>query len=187
MPINKKNLIFAVLYCLPLLLPAAVHAQDISIVYSASKERQGAYLVDIGLNLQIDEEIINALRHGVSLDIDIELEVRQVRKWLWNKLIKQTTLHYQLQHHPLSGDYLVINLDDRERRQFQTLDKALDYLGSVKDYTLIEKDKLSKDSKYIGLVKAELNIEELPPPLQPATYGSSQWHLESQWYEWPIK
>jgi hypothetical protein len=187
MHINKTNLIFAVLYCLPLLLPVAARAQEISVVYAASKERQGFYLVDIGLNLQIDEEIINALRHGVSLDIDIELEVRQERKWLWNKLVKEAILHFQLQHHPLSDDYVVINLDNTGRQQFQTLDKALDYLGSVKDYTLIEGDKLSRDKNYIGRVKAELNIEELPPPLQPATYGSSQWHLESQWYEWPIK
>jgi hypothetical protein len=187
MPINKKNLLFAVLYCLPLLLPLAARAQEITVVYAATKERQGSYLVDIELNLQIDKEIINALRHGVSLDIDIDLEVRQERKWLWNKLVKEVTLRYRLQHHPLSDDYVVKNLDNTERRQFQTLDEALDYLGSVKDYTLIEKDKLSKDKNYIGFVKAELNIEELPPPLQPATYGSSQWHLESQWYEWPIK
>ena len=187
MPTNIKNLILAVLCCLPLLLPIATRAQDISIVYAASKERNGVYLVDIGLNLQIDEEIINALRHGVSLDIDIELEVKQERKWLWNKLIKEATLHYQLQHHPLSDDFLVINLDNSSRQQFQTLDEALDYLSSVKDYTLIEGDNLSAGRKYIGLVKAELNIEKLPPPLQPATYGLSQWHLESQWYEWPIK
>lgn len=173
--------------CLCLLLPFTARAQELSVAYAASKLRGEVYLVDIGLNLQIDANIINALQHGVSLDIDIEMEVRQERKWLWNKLVQEATLHYQLQHHPLSDDYLVVNPEERSRRQFQTLDQALDYLSSIKDYTLVEAGKLSADNSYIGLVKAEVNIEELPAPLQPATYVSSQWHLESQWYEWPIK
>lgn len=187
MLIDRHNLIPGVLCCLILLLPITSRAQDISVEYATSREDNAIYLVDIGLKLQLDDQITEALQHGVSLDIDIDLEVRQERKWIWDKLITETTLQYQLQHHPLSDAYLVTNLDADTREQFQTLSEALAYLGSVNNYPLIESEKLLEDKNYIGLVRAELNIEELPPPLKPATYVSSQWHLESDWYEWVFR
>jgi len=144
-------------------------------------------MVNIGLELHMSDDIREALRHGVSLDIDVHMEVRLKRKWLWDKLVKEVTLHYKLQHHPLSDVYLVTHLDDHSREQFQTLDQALEYLGMIRNYPLIGAGKLKKDRKYQGWVKAELNIQELPPPLQTATYVTSRLHQESKWYEWALR
>lgn len=184
---ERHKLIRGVLCCLFLLLPVTTRAQDISVEYATSREEQAVYLVDVGLKLQLDDEIIQALQHGVSLDIEIDLQVRRTRKWIWDKLIRETTLHYRLRHHPLSDAYLVTNMDTDTREQFQTLNEALSRLGSIDDYPLIDAEKLQEGRQYTGLVRAELNIEELPPPLQPATYVSSRWHLESDWYEWVFR
>lgn len=180
-------LIAGILCCLSLLLPSLAHAQGISIDSATSKERNAVYMVNIGLELQMSDEIREALRRGVSLEIDVHMEVRLKRKWLWDKLVKEVTLHYKLQHHPLSDVYLVTNLDNNSREQFQTLNEALDYLGAIRNYPLIGEDELEKDRKYQGWIMAELNIQELPPPLQTATYVSSRLHQESKWYEWALR
>jgi len=163
------------------------HAQGISIDSASSREKNAVYMVNIGLDLQMSDEIREALSHGVSLEIDVHMEVRLKRTWLWDKLVKEVTLHYKLQHQPLSDVYLVTNLDDKSREQFQTLNEALDYLGTVRNYPLIGEDELEKDRQYQGWVKAELNIRQLPPPLQTATYVSSRLHQESKWYEWALR
>jgi len=187
MRINRHSLILGILYCLPLLTPVAARAQEISVEYATSHVNNGTYLVDVRLKLRLNDEIINALHHGVSLNIDVNMEVRRERKWIWNKLIKKVILHFRLQHHPLSDDFVVTNLDSGAREQFHMLDEALDYIGAINNYPLIDKTRLSGHNSYIGLVSAELNIENLPPPLQPSTFISSRWHLESQWYEWVFR
>lgn len=187
MRINRHSLILGILYCLPLLVPVAARAQEISVEYATSHVNNGIYQVDVRLKLRLNDEIINALQHGVSLNIDVYLQVRRERKWLWNKLIKEVTLHYRLQHHPLSDDFVVTKLGSGVREQFHKLNEALDYIGIIDNYPLIDKARLSKNYSYIGLVSAELNIENLPPPLQTSTLISSRWHLESHRYEWVFR
>lgn len=184
--ISRNTSIF-LLCSLLLLVPAPSWGQDITIKYANGWERDGLYLVDISIELELDEKIINALKHGVSLSFDVELQIRRQRRWVWDKLIEEARLKYELYHHPLSDDYLITNLNDGGREQFQTLDEALKYLGSIRNFPITVARKITGDKNYIGLIKAELNIEELPPPLQPISYVSSDWHLKSQWYEWIIR
>lgn len=184
---TRNKLIATLLYSLLLLPSPGAWAQEISVEYAAGHERRGMYLIDIRLRLNLDDNMTEALQHGVSLELDVEIEIRQERKWLWNKYIDGTMLRYQLEHHPLSGNYLVIDRDDNTRMQLQTLEEALDYIGSIENLPVVEAERLQDDENYIGLVRAELNFEELPPPLQPATYVSPRWQMESQWYEWVVR
>ena len=186
----KNNIVtfhYAATCLIGLLLSGVAFAQGISIEYATSKPRENTYVVDAKLTFEFDDEVLNALKHGVSLDIKIIIRLKQERKWLWDKLIKEDVLNYQLQYHPLSTNYLATDIITGKREQFQTLDEALAYLGSVKNHSLIDKNKLNVENNYVGLIKAELNIESLPPPLQPVAYVSSEWQLESQWYEWVIR
>lgn len=187
MQIPRQISLIVLICSLSCLYSPLSRSQEISIEYATGRDRDAMYLVDVNLALQLDEEILTALRHGVSLEIDVELEIRRERKWIWNKLLKQATLRYQLEHHPLSDDYVVTYINENTREQFQTVDEALHYLGSIKSYPIIEMDRISGEETYLGFARAELNIEELPPPLKPIAYVSSEWHLESQWYEWIIR
>ena len=177
-----------VLICISgLILSGQVLAQGINVEFATSKPREDAYVLDARVTFIFDDEVLNALEHGVSLAIDFYIRVEQERKWLWDKTVAEHMLGFELQYHPLSNNYLVIDSETGEREQFQTLGEALIYLGSIKNYNLVKKDKLIDKKSYRGLIKAELNIESLPPPLQTAAYVSSQWQLESQWYEWVIR
>ena len=170
-----------------LVFPGLIYAQHIDIGFATSQCKAGTCFVNARINFDFDDEVLNALEHGVSLDIHVYLRLVQNRKWLWNKVITENTLRFELQYHPLSNNYLVTDLDSGQRQQFQTLEEALVYLGSIKNKQFAEKVELDNDKNYRGRIKAELNIESLPPPLQTAAYVSSQWQLESQWYEWIIR
>lgn len=188
MMIQGGHKAFGFLFCsLLLLAPLPAWSQEIIINYASGRERDGLYLVDINVEMKLDEKIVSALRHGVSLSFGVELQIRQQRAWLWNKLIEEARIEYELRHHPLSDDFLVTNTENGNGEQFQTLAEALKHLGSIRNFPATVSRKLKGEADYIGLVRAELNIEELPPPLQPISYVSSDWHLQSQWYEWNIR
>ena len=186
---KKNSKFYCCVFVLFLDLSLSVHAyaQDINVEYATSQLKDNACFVDARITFDFDDEVLNALEHGVSLAINISLRLEQERDWLWDKLILETILNFELQYHPLSNNYLIVNLDSGHREQFQTLEEALIYLGTIKNFRFASKDDLVDKKKYRGLIKAELNIESLPPPLQTAAYVSSQWQLESQWYEWVIR
>lgn len=184
----KTNVCRHVIYCLAgLFLSMAVNAKGISVEYATGNVNDNVYSVNARIAFNFDDEVLNALNHGVSLAINIYMRLLRKRDWLWDKLMREDVLEFELQYHPLSNNYLVINTSTGQREQFQSLEEALNFLGSIKNYRLAHRDELEKENNYRGQIKAELNIESLPPPLQPTAYVSSQWQLESQWYEWVVR
>lgn len=161
--------------------------RGIEIDYAGSTLESNIYLMDARIVYHFSDETRKALDHGVSLQIDIELRVKKHRPWLWDKTVTTTELNFMLEHHPLSGNYLVTNLANGRKRQFQDLTGALDFLGTIKNHPLIPRNLLASDGKYIAQIRAGLNIQALPAPLRPLAYVSSKWQLASPWHDWTIQ
>lgn len=159
----------------------------IDIKHASGTLNKDTYYVDAYIQYQFSEETQEALEHGIALQIDINLDVKKQRKWLWDKKIKSTTMSYRLEHHPLSGHYQVTNLNNYHRKHFQNIQGALSSLGLIKNFPLFNTIILMPDSVYIAQIKAKLNIQTLPAPLRLLAYVSSNWHLASPWYEWVIQ
>ncbi|MBI4005141.1 MAG: DUF4390 domain-containing protein [Gammaproteobacteria bacterium] len=161
--------------------------KGIEIDYLTGVVNGDVYTIDAYILYDFGTEVREALDHGVALQIDTEFRVIQRRQWIWDKTIASKVLSYRLEHHPLSGHYLVTNLIEGSRRQFQRLEAALKFLGTIKDYPLVARELLLPDNIYIALIRARLNIRTLPAPLRPLVYVSSKWRLASPWQEWIIQ
>ena len=145
------------------------------------------YLINANIQYRFGEEIQDALDHGIAIQIDIHLLAKQQRKWIWDKIIKSSTISYRLEHLPLSDHYQVTNLRNYHRKHFQNLPVALNYIGLIKDYSLLERGVFNPNENYLARIRAQLNIHELPAPLRLLAYVSSTWRLNSPWYEWVIQ
>lgn len=166
--------------------PAAA-ARDIVIEHAGTELVDGNYRADARIRYELDENTLVALEHGVILDIRVTFRVRRERKWLWDPVVAESAVQFRLQHHPLSDDYVVHNLELDERHQFPSAEAALKYVGTIDNRPLIEAATLDEESSYTGLVRAQLNPVSLPAPLQPAAYVAGTWRLESSWYEWVVR
>lgn len=197
-----------ILCCLA--MTPCVLAEGIVISHASSKLTADVYQLDAKLEFNFDPEMIDALEHGVSISIDINILIKRKRKWLWDPKVKEEMLSFRLEQNPLSDRYLVTNLNKNQDksletpttvetkppagqtagsppenvRQFQTLDEALNYLGTIDNHFLLPRSVLSMDEKYICMIKAELNTETLPPAIRPIAAVSKKWQLDSPWYEW---
>jgi hypothetical protein len=160
---------------------------SIEIKHAGGEFVEENYLVSAIFKYHLGKEIQEALDHGIALQIDILLYAKQQRKWIWDTTIKSSTMSFRLEHHPLSGHYQVTNLDNYYRKHFQNLQSALDHIGLIKKYTLLERSKLNPDKIYIARIRARLNIQNLPAPLRLLAYVSSQWSLNCPWHEWIIQ
>jgi len=170
-----------------LFIPTSAWSQGIEFEQLESTLVGGIYLLDARIKYDFNDEILEALEHGVSLRIDIIIRIKKVRKWLWDRKISEDVINLKLERHPLSNHYLVSNLNSGNRHQLQTLDEALTVLGTIKNYKLIKAGDLKEGRKYTGDIMAKLNIESLPPPLRPVAYASEKWQLKSPLHKWVIK
>jgi uncharacterized protein DUF4390 len=145
------------------------------------------YLLNADIQFHFSKEALKALEHGIALQIDIEIQAKQIRKWLWDKKIREEVLSQRLEHHPLSNQYLVTDLNTGIKRHFHSLDRALEFLGSINDHPFLEHANLKQEQIYTAQVRARLNTESLPAPLRLSAYIASDWKLSSPWYKWTIQ
>ena len=162
-------------------------AEGIEVEHAGSELVGGMYQLDARIRFDFGEEILVALRHGVELNIEVVIRARRERKWLWDPIESDQVLKFRLQHHPLSNDYVVTDLNGDVAHQFASEAAAIRFLGMIQNRPFLALADVREDSVYTGYVRAKLNIDLLPPPLQPAAYASKEWRLQSPWYEWVIR
>ncbi len=170
-----------------LVLPATVRAQDPPFtirsahIYLDNK----VYLVNANIHYSLTRPVLDALRNGVPLTIELRIELIQNRDWpWWNETIAVIKQRYRLRYFALAQHYVLRNLNMGTESSYQTLGAALEALGRLKELPLIDQNLLPAGENYVARMRVALDIESLPTPLRLLAYLSSRWRLTSEWYTW---
>lgn len=162
------------------------HAAGFEVINAATRLESGVYRLDAQIEYRFSPAALEALQNGVPLTIDIEMEVRRRRSWVWDETVHALTQRFQLEYHALSQQYLVGNLNSGERRAFPTRTAALGFMGRIQDFPLLDRSLLAENERYEGALRVRLDIEALPAPLRLFAYLSDDWRLTSEWRAWPL-
>lgn len=162
------------------------HAAGFEVINAATRLEAGVYRLDAQIEYRFSKAALEALQNGVPLTVDIEMEVRRRRSWLWDETVYALTQRFQLEYHELSQQYLVSNLNSGERRAFPTRTAALGFMGRIQNFPLLDRSLLTEGERYEGALRAQLDIEALPAPLRLLAYLSDDWRLTSEWHTWPL-
>ena len=184
------SLVFFLLvaYLLVQPLPGFAETQGINIRNVDGTMLENTYMINADVDYHFSPETQKALIHGVPLQFDTRITVKKQRSWIWDKTLNAVVFKYKVQYHPLSGYYLVTNMQNGEHQQFKNLPGVVDSLGKLKNYPLISRNALDADTgEYYGQISVKLDIQSLPAPLRPLAYISTQWHLSSPTYAWSIR
>ena len=152
-----------------------------------SYERNEHFLVDATFELDFSDEVLEALKHGIPIQVHVDCEVRTSRKWVPDKTINALEYSYQLLHQPLTEDYLTVNLKTGLRQSYDNLSAALVQIGHLENISLINKKSLAEDEVYKGRIRMYLDLDSLPTPMRPQVYFMKNWDISSDWHEWVIK
>ena len=183
---NRGRAWLAVLLLAWLALPVmATDDHDFVIKSIETSLADNVWRLDAKIDYRFSEAALNALRNGVPLLIQLDIQVRQ-KRWYWNLTLAELTQGYLLLYHALSDTYIVHNLNSGTQEHFRNLDDALASLGHIRNLPLIDAKLLAPDKEYEVRLRAHLDIESLPAPMRPMAYISSDWDLDSGWYTWPL-
>ena len=157
-------------------------------VRSASTELiNGVLTLDARLQLVLSSEALAALESGVTLTIEMQVQVIRVKKYLVDSVDAELAIRYELEYRPLSQRYIVRNLNSGNQDTFATLYSALNSLGRVQGLPVIDDALLLPDRPYRLRLRAMLNTQQYPATLRLLFFWRGQWQLQSEWFEWTLE
>ena len=145
------------------------------------------YRLDARLQLVLSTDALEALNAGVPLTIELQTQIIRVRRFYLDEVEADLATRFELEYRPLSQRYIVRNLNSGEQSSFATLFSALNNLGRITSLPVIDAALLDPDSGYRIRVRAMLQTQQYPAPLRLLFFWRSEWHLQSEWYEWILK
>ena len=161
-------------------------AADFRVVDANTQLDKGVYLLNATLKLRFPDGPLDALQNGVPLIIDLDIQVFRQREWLWDEIAAQLQQRFRLEYHTLSRQYVISNLNSGEMKSFSDLKLAIDFLSRIEGFPLLDASLLPRGGSYLVRMRATLDIEALPVPLQLVAYLSPEWRISSEWYTWPL-
>ncbi len=147
----------------------------------------GVHTLDARLQLILSSEALAALESGVTLSIELQMQVIRVRRFLIDEVEAELAVRYQLEYRPLSQRYIVRNLNSGNQDSFATLYSALNNLGRIQGLPVIDDALLVPDRPYRLRVRAMLNTQQYPATLRLLFFWRGQWQLQSEWFEWYLE
>jgi len=172
-----------------LLTPAHAKDKDEAFTIRSVETRlvDQVYTLSAKIDFKFSAPALEALKNGVPLLVLIDLEVEKQRKWWLNKDIADLQQGYLLLYHALTEKYIINNLNSGAQENYDSLDSAINALGTIENLPILDANLTEDNGRYIVSMHAYLDLEALPAPMRPIAYISSQWRLESEWYEWPLQ
>ncbi len=169
-----------------LILPGSGGADEFRIVNASTRQEQGVYLLSADIRYQLSPAARDALANSVPLTFALRMQVRRQRAWLWDVTVASLEQRFRLNYHALAQQYVVTNVNSDALDSFPTLEAAVEFMGKIRDFPLLDRSLLEPGQPYQVWLRAELDIESLPAPLRPLAYLSSAWRLNSNWVSWPL-
>jgi hypothetical protein len=185
--ISRGSLVLALLFWLGVGLAPSAHARGFTIRSVSTHLQDKVYLLDANIDYKFSDAALEALRNGVPLIVLLDIKVEQERSWWLNKTVAELQQGYLLLYHALTEKYIVNNLNSGAQDNYEQLSAALNALGKVKDLPILDAQLTNKGERYLVRLRTRLDLESLPAPMRPLAYISSDWRLESDWYEWPLQ
>ncbi|MFO1428526.1 MAG: DUF4390 domain-containing protein [Candidatus Competibacteraceae bacterium] len=161
-------------------------AADFRVMDASTHLDKGVYFLDAKLKLRFPDGPLEALQNGVPLIVELDIQVFRQREWLWDEIAAQLQQRFRLEYHALSRQYVISNLNSGELKSFSDLKLAVAYLSLIERFPLLDASLLPQGSNYMVRMRAILDIESLPVPLQLVAYLSPEWRISSEWYTWPL-
>lgn len=146
----------------------------------------GVYRVDARLQYVLSDEALSALDSGVPINVEIQIQVIQDRRFWLDDTTAELSVNYQLLYNALSRRFVVRNLNTGEQDSFATLYSALNTLGRITALPVIDESLLEGDKRYRIRLRTVVDVKDYPAALRLIAFWRDEWRLTSDWFEWQL-
>ena len=137
--------------------------------------------VHLQQDLQLSQQAREAMEHGVTLSILLELELHNDNNMM---VVHRENRRFQLRYLPLSERYQLLEEETDELQAFSRLRHLLAAIAKLN--VQLSTGPLLPGS-YELRTRISLDESRLPTPMQLPALFSSQWQHDSEWSVWPFE
>jgi hypothetical protein len=137
--------------------------------------------VHLRQGLELSEQAREALEHGITLTISLEMELRSDNNMI---VVQRDTRLYRLRYLPLNESYQL--LDDGVGEQ-QTFSRLRHLLAALAELNVRVPTGPLPPGGYELRTRVRLDESRLPAPMRLPTWYSAQWQHDSEWSVWPFE
>ncbi len=169
--------------CLLCLVSGASAADSHLTIKTAELVASGEqYLLNAELELNLSDEVEDALNKGVPLNFLVEFQLTRPREYWFDDEIITVTNNIAFSYHALSRQYLINR--NKHQQSFATLAEAKAEFVRLREWKMFDKSLLKNNETYLAALRIRLDQSKLPKPIQVDAIGSEQWNMVSQRYRW---
>jgi len=140
-----------------------------------------ALSIKLQQKLVLSQQAREALEHGVTLTIILEMELRNDHNMI---VMRRDSRRFRLSYLPLSERY---QLSAEATDDLQSFSRLRHMLAEIDVLNVqLETGPLPPGS-YQLRTRIRLDESQLPTPMQLPAWLSSQWQHDSEWSVWPFK
>lgn len=140
------------------------------------------YLLNADFELNLSEEVEDALNKGVQLNFLVEFQLTSPRKYWFDDEIITVSSNVAFSYHALSRQYLINR--NNHQQSFSSLSEAKAEFVQLRDWKVFDKSLLKPEETYHAALRIRLDQSKLPKPIQVDAIGSAEWNLISQRHRW---
>ena len=146
----------------------------------------GVYQLHARVVYPANEETAAALREGVSLSYDLDVEVARARRFWFDAGLTTLTLRRELTFHAVSERYVVRDARSGAQSSFATLEEALESLGTVDGWPILVASQVPREADCRVSVRASVRRGKLTDALRVILFWNDGWQRASEWYSWSL-
>jgi hypothetical protein len=137
--------------------------------------------VHLQQQMELSQQAREALEHGVTLTISLEIELRSDSDMI---VTQRDTRRFQLRYMPLIERY---QLSEEETGELHTFSRLRHLLAFVDNLNVQLSTGPLPPGSYELRTRIHLDESRLPTPMQLPAWFSSQWKHDSEWSVWPFE
>ena len=175
-----------------LLAPLQAVAQDsrkgrIDVRSAYTEFQDGVFFLSARVEYRLSRQALEALNKGVALNAELQINLVQMRRFIWDAGVANLRQRYQLSFHALTQRFVVLNINSGESESFADLESALANLGTIERLPIIDAALLDRNDNYEIALRSVLDIKELPASVRLLSLVWGDWRVASDWYTWRLK
>ena len=148
---------------------------------------QSLMLLDLVVDSEIPDYISIALDQGFSVPLMFEVEILANKNYWFDDPVVSLKQQYRLHYQPMLDSYVVFDVNNSERRYFDSRQAAVRFIEVVYNYPMLNIKNLAPGRDYYARVRFGIDSDELPLPLKSSSLWDNDWDLTSDWYEWDVQ
>jgi hypothetical protein len=160
--------------------------ESITVLSVNTNSKEGVLFLDANIDYALSDRELTALHSGIELAFQTEIKLLKNRTFWLDEEVARLTQDYLLTYNVLTERYSLENLNSRELSTFTNVTSALNLLGRVSRFPVIDESLLDIEAVYFIEVRSLLKIEVHSSLLRFLNIFGSNISIESDWFEWQV-